>query len=106
MWSALIEAWLRSDRPLGSCVPEAWGVTTTVQTRTAVHRGHILPVWPAASRLDTGEATAFVEWARPRMHEAAYSRSRTYRELIALGLVESGTPTSAFADLPDDVQAA
>ena len=29
-----------------------------------------------------------------------------YRELIALGLVESGTPTSAFADLPEDVQAA
>ncbi len=107
MWSALIEAWLRSDRPLGSCVPEALGcVTSTVQPRTAVHRSHILSVWPAASRLDTGEATAFVEWARPRMHEAAQQVPDVYRELIALGLIESGTPTTAFADLPDDVQAA
>ena len=107
MWSALIEAWLRSDRLLGSCVPEALGcVTTTVQPRTAVHRGHILSVWPAAARFDTEEATTFVEWARPRMHEAAQQVPDVYRELIALGLVESGTPTSAFADLPEDVQAA
>ena len=107
MWTALIDAWLRSDRPVGSCVPEALGcVTNTTQPRTALHRRHILSVWPMGVPLDTEQATQLVRWLRPRMHEAAEQVTDVYRELIALGLIESGVPTAALHDLPTDVQAA
>ncbi|MCB0898072.1 MAG: helicase-associated domain-containing protein [Actinobacteria bacterium] len=107
MWTALMTAWLRSDRLLGDCLPEMLGsLTSTVQPRTALHRLHILSVWPPAGRLDVDQLRELVAWERPRMHEAVEQVPGVYRELLALGLIEAGTPTAAMAELPEAVRAA
>lgn len=107
MWSALVAAWLDSDRPLPACRPDDLGcLTTTVRPRTAHHRANILEVWPAAARVGAAELRGIVAWQRPRMHEAADQVEEIVAEAVLLGLVEAGAATQALERLPADVAGA
>lgn len=107
MWESLVAEWLVSERPLPDCSPEVLGCLTTASTpRTALHRAHVLAVWPHAARVDAESLQRTVSWWRPRMHEAAVQASSFLAEIELLGLVEAGVPTAALALLPERLPAA
>ena len=107
MWTALIEAWLGSDRMLTAARPDEAGcLTTNVRPRTGIHRRHVLAVWPAAVRVSAEGLARVVGWSRPRMHEAVDQAPEFFTEVHALGLAEAGVATDALRVLVTDIEAA
>lgn len=107
MWSALIRAWLDSDRPLVACRPDDLGCLTTAgRLHCSLHRTHVLRVWPRQASLDAEGLTQTLAWQRPRMHQALERVPEFYSEAIRLGLVNATVATPALSLLPDDVASA
>lgn len=107
MWSALLAAWLDSDRPLAECLPDGRGVlTANGVARYASLKAHILQCWPRDSVVGPDELAATVAWSRPKLHAAALRAGDIHGEVQLLGLVESGVATGAMDALPGDPIAA